>query len=1160
MNKEIEKYKKKFNKLIKTIKLLGISIFFLGVLISIVQYTINKSKSSQEEQNIDSQSTNYSIDLQENAIVYQNNFDMNLNINEFEEQSNYKIIIKCNDEIVIEQDITNQQTNYNIKMNYEGAQNIAITIYKNNEENYNKIVKIFYVKPYEKQFLDELYKVGANTHYVDNSWEKYTEDKELLFTSGIKVVRDSIKWSSVDKGNGVYDFSKYDAWVQEVLDNNINIIFTIAGIGNKAGDDQKINSQEELESLVNFVMKVIEHYPNLYAIEMFNEPNIRNSNYAGQGYTTDEYLDWYAKVVEEINKKFEENNIKTKLYSGANAVLIGNVSGVLDSYAFFRELSNRGVYKNSNGYSYHPYDWNVVNQQSGECHNLLKNHKTLFNELGGFIKNEVTEFGISAYEGNGVTEDVQSQKNIQNAVIMNQYDVESQILYNLWNKSNDSTTREANFGLLYNNYTPKPSYYAMKNYYQNTNGSEYIGTINIQDGLESHVYNKDGNPIIIAWSDNTDNTYNFTLNEMTAKDLYGKDLVADQNGQIQITTSPVYLYNVSDNYFYQAISNTTTQKYDEFTEKFQDQITKVQGLQATIENLKQRMNDLSTTSSLNETTAINLMKQHYNLGNTIMQAYQSGSLQIEYVTLSSMLDMLDDIGDSFEDLVTVSATTRNTNLSETLTAITNAENLINDDDIEMVYPAKILEFSQDFYDTANYINSLDEENDIKTGLIVSKNLHGQLLANWAQEFAKLYINEYIASNPVEIVYSTTELTNKDVTATLQTNANITVTNNSNRKTYTFYQNGDFTFEYTIKGQAFTKTAVVANIDKTSPKITNVENDKLYTNEVSPQIQDENLQEVKLYKDSNLLQNYSINSVISEDGNYKLVAIDKATNQTEIEFYISRNPASITYSETELTNQNVIASITSNFDVQVTNNANNPQYTFTQNGSFTFQFKIKGTTLNLTATVNNIDKEKPVITGVEQNKQYLEKAIPNVTDDHLKSVELYLNSVKVEGYTPGKELSEEGFYKIVATDQAGNETTVEFMVLEKISEEYKFQDNYVLNIEHSTKREDFEEKLNPYMKYQIIRNGKELTKQDVIATGDKLKTSAGGEYTLIVKGDINKDGEVNVQDIVKLRIYILTKRNLDEEAKLAADCNVDGKEITVKDLVRLRLIVLTKGIV
>ena len=83
--------------------------------------------------------------------------------------------------------------------------------------------------------------------------------------------------------------------------------------------------------------------------------------------------------------------------------------------------------------------------------------------------------------------------------------------------------------------------------------------------------------------------------------------------------------------------------------------------------------------------------------------------------------------------------------------------------------------------------------------------------------------------------------------------------------------------------------------------------------------------------------------------------------------------------------------------------------------------------------------------------------------------------------------------------------------------------------------------------------------DKIATGDKLRKSTGEEYTLIVSGDINNDGDVNIKDIVMLRKYLLERNNLDENSLLAADCNLDGKDISIKDLIRMRLIALERDV-
>ncbi len=62
-------------------------------------------------------------------------------------------------------------------------------------------------------------------------------------------------------------------------------------------------------------------------------------------------------------------------------------------------------------------------------------------------------------------------------------------------------------------------------------------------------------------------------------------------------------------------------------------------------------------------------------------------------------------------------------------------------------------------------------------------------------------------------------------------------------------------------------------------------------------------------------------------------------QYDIE-YIKNNPVTIDYSETNPTNQNVTATLRTNAQITINNNSNSKVYTFTQNGTFTFDYTIK----------------------------------------------------------------------------------------------------------------------------------------------------------------------------------------------------------------------------
>ena len=173
-----------------------------------------------------------------------------------------------------------------------------------------------------------------------------------------------------------------------------------------------------------------------------------------------------------------------------------------------------------------------------------------------------------------------------------------------------------------------------------------------------------------------------------------------------------------------------------------------------------------------------------------------------------------------------------------------------------------------------------------------------------------------------------------------------------------------------------------------------------------------------------------------------------------------------------------------------------------------------------------------------------------------ATQLLINGEEVKNFKSGTTLTEEGFYTLTVIDKAGNKTQISFQIMENNNQNYIIQDNIIKNISEQTIKSDFDNKLKLGITYKIARNEKEISNTDSIATGDILTTSAGDKYTLIVTGDLNKDGKLNLKDLVKIRKYFLDGNNLDENEMLAADCNFDGK-INLKDLVKMRLMLLNQ---
>lgn len=990
--------KRKFIILIIAILLMLLFIYFKNKNVNISSFNKMETKNSLSNQ-IQDENEKIEISLNDN-IIYNNVLKLKAKIENFNDKNVYNICCELNGISLEKINVISENAEISCNLtDVEEGKNIIKTSYYVNEKKIGDLsFEIFYIKPYTKQFLDELSNIGFSTHFGYMYNQDNQKDINLLNKMGCFNVRDDIRFNLLNRTNAL-------EWVNMLNENNMKLYAIIMPqLENEFGKDKIVNSDMELDVYKEILKKVIEKIDaKVYKYEMYNEPNWT--------IYTKENIKWYSKQTEETIKLVNKNKKPSDIIIGSTCAS-GVADNKISSLDFLNEVENNNIYKYNVGISYHSYDY--YQSLDLKHQELLEKHSNFINEQGGFQNLYVSEYGVDT-SNYGKTEEYQAMLLIRQTVYNNMKSVKNSYIYSFRDMGFDKNNAENYYGVITHDYKPKLAYYALKNYYENTNGSEYIGTINLEEGLETHIYDKDGKPKIITWSNNTKKDITIPYENFTAKDIYGNE-IKNENGELAITTSPIYLDNIEEKYFYQAISNTATTKYTEFEEKFAEEIEKLPEIKQQTKNLKQQIEQIGKTETrIDEQTAKTLMQRHFQLGNSLINAYQNRRIETEKVKLSSMLDMLNDIGNSYEDLVTVTAKTRNADISQAKDLVKEVENIItSNSDIEIVYPAKILEFSKDYQEKAEYINGLEEENDIKTGLIVSKNLHSIYLSNWAKEFTNIYIDEYLKNNLIAENYSEKNITNQDVTVTLNIGDDTKITNNNGSNQYIFKEKGEYTFEYERRGRNFRQTVKVENIDKQSPKITGVEEGQVYENKIKPIIEDENLETVRLIQDGRVIDNY----------------------------------------------------------------------------------------------INNA------------------------------------------------EIKEEGMYRIEAIDKAGNKTITSFEIIENISKEYIIENNIIKNIEANTTVEQFKENIKIQTEYNIQREGQTLEAKEKIATGDILQIG-DTQYTLIVRGDIDKDSKITIKDLILLRQQIIGEKTLEDTAKTAGDIDLN-KKIDARDIVKLRKLILTNN--
>lgn len=170
--------------------------------------------------------------------------------------------------------------------------------------------------------------------------------------------------------------------------------------------------------------------------------------------------------------------------------------------------------------------------------------------------------------------------------------------------------------------------------------------------------------------------------------------------------------------------------------------------------------------------------------------------------------------------------------------------------------------------------------------------------------------------------------------------------------------------------------------------------------------------------------------ISVNGTIEAKGVSASGIESEIASYVVTNidkvapTATVAYSTTGPTNQNVLATITPSEQVTITNNNGLTSYTFSENGTTSFTFvDAAGNVGTVTATVSNIDKIAPTITYTGNANIYNVDQVVTITcsvDDNLSGV-LSNTCVNITG--PAYSfITGINTYTSTAVDNAGNTVT------------------------------------------------------------------------------------------------------------------------------------------
>ena len=120
----------------------------------------------------------------------------------------------------------------------------------------------------------------------------------------------------------------------------------------------------------------------------------------------------------------------------------------------------------------------------------------------------------------------------------------------------------------------------------------------------------------------------------------------------------------------------------------------------------------------------------------------------------------------------------------------------------------------------------------------------------------------------------------------------------------------------------------------------------------------------------------------------------------------------------------------------------------------------------------------------------------------------------------------------------------------------YNDSYISNVGIGTDASTMINKLKSMSSdasITITSDGRQLSGSEKLGSGDIVKISNNGNeqsLRVVIYGDANGDGDINVLDLLKVQKHILNTASLSGSHKEAADANKDGN-INVLDLLKVQ---------
>ena len=376
----------------------------------------------------------------------------------------------------------------------------------------------------------------------------------LLNATGVKTVRAMGYWNNIETKKGEYNWTSVDDHMTKTRASGVDTLYVLGlynsrlykTVDEETGQTVTMGSDEEIQAFVNYAKEVVKRYPEITKYEVWNEPN------SNVFWPSEPNIDNYKKLIKSVSVALKEINPDIEIIIGVAANSSSNTPTTDGSFWCIKWedyiaslMQDDELSEYFDAISIHGY---YINKTRADQKTYINDVVDIVRQGGGFKKIYMTETGgYSGPELHHKTEDEKAREMVRQFVIGDEYQLDGTWIYELINSGTDPSNSEHNYGVVSSeklDFRPFEAYYANKYYLSQIDNALYLGKTALNENITAHLYSKDGEAFLVAWS-NSENTYDYPFKyEVSQYDLYGNFVTRDT--KVSIGDSPVYIYEISD--------------------------------------------------------------------------------------------------------------------------------------------------------------------------------------------------------------------------------------------------------------------------------------------------------------------------------------------------------------------------------------------------------------------------------------------------------------------------------------------------------------------------------------------------------------------------------------------------------------------------------------